>query len=63
MAGWLIALMVWLLPAAGPARFLVIVTVTYVIAIEDARRTVAMDDCRHRLGGPSVPIRLRNGGQ
>lgn len=30
--GWLIALMVWLLPAAGSARFLVIVMLTYLIS-------------------------------
>jgi len=40
-AGWLIALMVWLLPAAGPARFLVIVTVTYLIAIAHLSHVVA----------------------
>ncbi len=32
-AGWLIGLMVWLLPSAGSARILVIVLLTYVIAI------------------------------
>jgi formate-nitrite transporter family protein len=31
-AGWLIALMVWLLPFAGTARVLVIIFVTYLIA-------------------------------
>lgn len=41
VAGWLIALMVWLLPAAGPARFLVIVTVTYVIAIAHLSHVIA----------------------
>jgi formate/nitrite transporter FocA (FNT family) len=41
VAGWLIALMVWLLPAAGPARFLVIVTVTYVIAISNLSHVIA----------------------
>jgi formate/nitrite transporter FocA (FNT family) len=41
VAGWLIALMVWLLPAAGPARFLVIVTVTYVIAIANLSHVIA----------------------
>ncbi len=33
MAGWLIALMVWLIPGAGPARLLLILIVTYVVAI------------------------------
>jgi formate/nitrite transporter FocA (FNT family) len=32
-AGWLIALMVWLLPSAGSARILVILLLTYVVAI------------------------------
>jgi formate/nitrite transporter FocA (FNT family) len=32
-AGWLIALMVWLLPGAGSARLLVILIITYVVAI------------------------------
>lgn len=33
LAGWLIALMVWLIPGAGPSRLLLIVIVTYVVAI------------------------------
>lgn len=32
-AGWLIGLMVWLLPAAGAARPLIIILLTYVIAL------------------------------
>jgi formate/nitrite transporter FocA (FNT family) len=32
-AGWLIALMVWLLPAAGGSRPLIIIIITYVIAV------------------------------
>jgi formate/nitrite transporter FocA (FNT family) len=32
-AGWLIALMVWLLPGAGSARVLVILIITYVVAL------------------------------
>lgn len=32
-AGWLIGLMVWLLPAAGSARILVIILLTYVVAL------------------------------
>lgn len=32
-AGWLIGLMVWLLPGAGPSRLLIIILLTYVIAI------------------------------
>ena len=33
LAGWLIALMVWLIPGAGPSRLLLILIVTYVVAI------------------------------
>jgi formate/nitrite transporter FocA (FNT family) len=32
-AGWLMGLMVWLLPGAGPARPLIIILLTYVIAL------------------------------
>ena len=32
-AGWLIGLMVWLLPSAGPARPLIIILLTYVVAL------------------------------
>jgi formate-nitrite transporter family protein len=32
-AGWLIALMVWLLPNAGPSRLWVIILLTYVVSI------------------------------
>ena len=32
-AGWLIALMIWLLPSARSARLLVIMLLTYVVAI------------------------------
>ena len=40
-AGWLIALMVWLMPGADPARVAVIVIVTYVIALGDFAHVVA----------------------
>jgi formate/nitrite transporter FocA (FNT family) len=40
-AGWLIALMVWLLPAAGPARFVVIVAVTWLIAVAHFSHVIA----------------------
>ena len=33
LSGWLIALMVWLLPGAGPARLLLIVVLTYFVGI------------------------------
>jgi formate/nitrite transporter FocA (FNT family) len=32
-SGWLIGLMVWLLPGAGPARPLIIILLTYVVAL------------------------------
>lgn len=32
-AGWLIGLMVWLLPGAGPARPLIIILLTYVVSL------------------------------
>jgi formate/nitrite transporter FocA (FNT family) len=41
VAGWLMALMVWLLPAAGPARFLTVVTVTYLITITNLSHVIA----------------------
>ena len=40
-AGWLIALMVWLMPAAGPARLLVIVAVTWLISVAHFSHVVA----------------------
>jgi formate-nitrite transporter family protein len=40
-AGWLIALMVWLLPAAASARFLVIVAVTWLIGIANFSHIIA----------------------
>ena len=40
-AGWLIGLMVWLLPAAGPSRFLVIVSITYFVAVGDLSHVIA----------------------
>jgi formate/nitrite transporter FocA (FNT family) len=33
LAGWLIALMVWLLPGAGSARLLVIIMLTYIVSL------------------------------
>jgi formate/nitrite transporter FocA (FNT family) len=40
-AGWLIALMVWLMPASGPARFFVIVAVTWLIAAAHFSHVIA----------------------
>lgn len=41
LAGWLIALMVWLLPSARSARILVILLLTYVVAIAQLPHIVA----------------------
>ncbi len=41
LAGWLIALMVWLLPSAGSAKMLVIVALTYVVAISHFSHVIA----------------------
>jgi formate-nitrite transporter family protein len=40
-AGWLIALMVWLMPAASSAKFLVIVAVTWLIAVAHFSHVIA----------------------
>ncbi len=40
-AGWIIALMVWLLPLAENASFFVIITLTYVIAVGEFGHVVA----------------------
>lgn len=40
-AGWLIALMVWLLPGAGPARPLIIILLTYTIAMCEFPHVIA----------------------
>lgn len=40
-AGWLIALMVWLMPAASSAKFLVIVAVTWLIAVAQFSHVIA----------------------
>ena len=41
IAGWLIALMVWLMPAAAAARFFVIVAVTWLIAAGEFSHVIA----------------------
>lgn len=41
LAGWLIALMVWLMPAAASARILVIVAVTWLIAAGEFSHVIA----------------------
>ena len=40
-AGWLIGLMVWLLPSAGPARPLIVILLTYVVALFQLPHIVA----------------------
>ncbi len=40
-AGWLIALMVWLMPAAASARFFVIVAVTWLIGVAQFSHVIA----------------------
>jgi formate/nitrite transporter FocA (FNT family) len=41
LAGWLIALMVWLLPSASSARMLIIILVTYVVALAKLNHVIA----------------------
>lgn len=41
VAGWLIALMVWLLPEAGPASPFIIVAITYIVALGDLAHVIA----------------------
>ena len=40
-AGWLIALMVWLLPAAAAARWVIIIAVTWLIAVAEFSHVIA----------------------
>lgn len=41
VAGWLIALMVWLLPGSGSAGIVVIIGVTYLVALADLSHIIA----------------------
>ena len=41
LAGWLIALMVWLIPGAGQARLFLILIITYVVAIAHFSHIIA----------------------
>ena len=41
LAGWLIALMVWLLPSAGQSRLLLILIITYTVAIAHFSHLIA----------------------
>lgn len=40
-AGWLIALMVWLLPSAGSLRPIIIILITYIVGIGDLTHIIA----------------------
>lgn len=40
-AGWLIALLVWLLPAAGPSKLWVVVLVTYLVGLGHLSHVIA----------------------
>lgn len=41
LAGWLIALMVWILPSAGPAKMPIIIVITYTVAIGHFSHSIA----------------------
>jgi len=41
LAGWLIALMVWLIPGAGSARLIVILLITYIVALGGFAHVIA----------------------
>jgi formate/nitrite transporter FocA (FNT family) len=41
LAGWLIALMVWLMPGAGQSRLLLILIITYIVAIAHFSHIIA----------------------
>jgi formate/nitrite transporter FocA (FNT family) len=41
LAGWLIALMVWVLPGAGPAKLPIIVIITYTVAMGHFSHSIA----------------------
>lgn len=41
LAGWLIALMVWVLPGAGPAKLPIILVITYTVAIGHFSHAIA----------------------
>lgn len=41
LAGWLIALMVWLMPSAGQSRLLLILVITYLVAISRTSHLIA----------------------
>ncbi len=41
MAGWMISLMVWLLPAAGAARLWVVILMTYLVGLQGLTHSIA----------------------
>ena len=41
LAGWLIALMVWLMPSAGQSRLLLVLIITYLVAISRTSHLIA----------------------
>ena len=41
LAGWLIATLVWLLPAAGSAKLLIIVVITYIVGVASLPHIIA----------------------
>ena len=58
-AGWLIALMVWLLPAAESSRISVIVIITYVVGLggfSQTNRFLRTSDCRCGCGNGAEPL-------
>ena len=57
-AGWLIALMIWLLPSARSARLLVIMLLTYIVALGGFSHVIAGSV---EFASPSSPARPRSG--
>ena len=58
LAGWLIALMVWLIPGAGPSRLLLIMILTYVVAIAHFSHIIAGSvEAAYNVFGGSISIR------
>jgi formate/nitrite transporter FocA (FNT family) len=57
-AGWLIALMVWLLPAAGAARPLIIIILTYMVSLGQLSHVIAgsVEAAFAVLAGAAPPV-------
>jgi len=72
LAGWLIALMVWLLPAAESARLWIIIIITYIVGLGGLAHIIAgavevlyaalqgETTWAHAIGGWFVPVLLGN---